>query len=145
MRASADQPALRELTCFGRFRGAALQAQLHSMGVDACGTRLLDGLAARHVRTAVVKDPAIARLHPSSWPRPYADIDVLVDPSNFDNAMALALGLGTSTPIVPSPNGHGSTGCAGKGSTCTRRKGGTSISTTTSPRGPSGLTCRQPW
>src|SRR5664280_2509537 len=76
------------------FRRIAFDSALREMAVDARGAEVLAGLGARHIPVAVAKGPAIARFYPDGWPRPYADLDLLVATSDFDNAISCAESLG---------------------------------------------------
>jgi hypothetical protein len=96
--ALTEFPAHREQPYFLDFHEVARASQMQSMGVDAAGAHLLGDLATAGVRAAVVKGPAMAALHPRGWPRPYADIDIVVLPDQFDKAVAAGKAAGFVYP-----------------------------------------------
>jgi hypothetical protein len=86
----AAYPEHVEQTYFRLFQGHALQTQMHSMAVDGAGASLLATVFERQVPATVIKGPAVARFYPEGWPRPYADLDVVVQREDFDTVVALA-------------------------------------------------------
>jgi hypothetical protein len=87
-RSTSEQPYLRA------FRRLDLLAQMRTMAADAGGRRVFAELNSAGIPTAIVKGPSMARFHPDGWPRPYADIDVLVSTRNYLQAIALAESVG---------------------------------------------------
>ncbi len=73
-----------------RFHHASMTSEMLAMAAEVSGSKVLVNLCRRNLAVAVIKGPAMARLHPEGWPRPYADIDVLVPPSSFRLAIAEA-------------------------------------------------------
>ena len=96
--ALTEFPAHREQPYFSTFKEVTRASQMQSMGVDAAGAHLLEDLATAGVRAAVVKGPAMAALHPEGWPRPYADIDIVVAPDEFDSAVVAGKAAGFLYP-----------------------------------------------
>lgn len=74
--------------------------QIRTLAADALLDRLFDILTDAGIPFVVVKGPAVARLHPDGWPRPYADIDILVDPRMFSRALSRLLESGFEYPIT---------------------------------------------
>ncbi len=87
----------------GGFRRTAFEAEMRSMAADVAGVKVLAELAAAGIPVAVVKGPAVARHHPKGWPRPYADIDLVVSRGQFGAAIACSerLGFAYSERAVP--------------------------------------------
>jgi Uncharacterised nucleotidyltransferase len=87
----------------GGFRRTAFEAEMRSMAADVAGAKVLAELADAGIPVAVVKGPAVARRHPKGWPRPYADIDVVVSRREFEAAIACSerLGFAYSERAVP--------------------------------------------
>jgi hypothetical protein len=77
-----------------QFRSIAFSAEMRSMAADVNGVGVLAGLRDRGLACALVKGPSMARRHPPGWPRPYADLDVLVSPDDYGEAVACAEGMG---------------------------------------------------
>ena len=75
-------------------RRFALAAEMRSVAADVAGSKVLAQLEAQGIPVAVVKGPAVARLHPEGWPRPYADIDVVVPRARYLDAISCAENLG---------------------------------------------------
>ncbi|MGP8062764.1 MAG: nucleotidyltransferase family protein [Acidimicrobiales bacterium] len=69
------------------FHDATMMSQFRSMAVDVEGAILLSAFARAGIPYVVIKGPAIARLHPAGWPRPYSDIDIVVPRRNFIDAI----------------------------------------------------------
>jgi hypothetical protein len=61
----------------------AMLQQVRSLAADALLEWLVDVFGATGTRFVVIKGPAVARLYPGDWPRPYNDIDLLVEPRQF--------------------------------------------------------------
>jgi Uncharacterised nucleotidyltransferase len=78
------------------FRRVALASEMRSMAADAAGSKVMAELARRQIPAAVVKGPAMARLHPDGWPRPYADMDVAVSRADYLDAIGCSQELGFS-------------------------------------------------
>lgn len=78
------------------FREVAMKAEMRAMAVDVSGAKVVMALAESGVPAAIVKGPAMARLYPQHWPRPYADLDLVVTKDRFLDAIACAQGLGFS-------------------------------------------------
>jgi hypothetical protein len=102
-RALGDCPEHRDTDYFKLFHWLTLNAEVSSMAADAAGAKVLADLEARGIPAAVVKGPAAARLHPHGWPRPYADIDVLIARADYARAIECAheAGFSYSDRAVP--------------------------------------------
>jgi Uncharacterised nucleotidyltransferase len=85
------------------FRRVALSSEMRAMAADAAGSVVMAELALRKIPAAVVKGPAVARLYPEGWPRPYADIDVVVSRADYLDAIGCSqeLGFAYSDRAVP--------------------------------------------
>ena len=96
-------PAHRDRPYFGMFRSVTLTTQMKAMAAETAAAPALSALAATGVRTAVVKGPAMAALHPSGWPRTYGDIDLIVTPDDFPRTIRCIedLGFTTSERAIP--------------------------------------------
>lgn len=90
-------PAHRGQPYFDMFRSTALTTQMKAMAADTTAAPALIALAATGVRSAVVKGPAMAALHPRGWPRTYGDIDLIVTPDTFSRTIRCVEGLGFAT------------------------------------------------
>jgi hypothetical protein len=102
-RALAGLPGYADEPGYKLFKGKAFQAQLQSMAVDGAGASLLASLAEHHILATVIKGPAAARFYPEGWPRPYADLDIVVRRSDFNSVVSLAKqqGFANSKRAVP--------------------------------------------
>lgn len=69
----------------------AIAQEARSLAAEALTGRLVELLVDAHIGFVIVKGPAVARFYPSGWSRPYNDIDLLIEPRQFDRAMALFL------------------------------------------------------
>lgn len=74
-----------------RLASAVLLQEMRSLAADALLDRLCDLFDEAAIPFVVIKGPAVARLHPNGWARPYNDIDLLVEPHQFRPAMDLLL------------------------------------------------------
>lgn len=92
------EPSVRE-----QLVKATTVQQLRSLAAEAILDLVSDLLGQASVQFVVVKGPAVARLHPQGWPRPYNDIDLLVEPSQFGPALALLLQHGFIYPPASLP------------------------------------------
>lgn len=81
----------------------AMAQQVRTLAADELLGSLCDTLNEASIRFVVVKGPAVARLHPHGWPRPYADIDILVEPRAFGSAMSCLLDRGFTYPATSRP------------------------------------------
>jgi hypothetical protein len=101
--ALGEIPAHRGQPYFAMFRRSTLNTQMKAMAADTTAAPALEALAAAGVRTAVVKGPAMAALHPQGWPRTYSDIDLIVTPDDFPRAIRCVedLGFATSERAIP--------------------------------------------
>lgn len=81
----------------------AMVQELRSLASDATLERISGILAPAGICFVVIKGPAVARLHPEGWPRPYADIDLLVEPRRFPEAMTLIQERGYTYPSTSHP------------------------------------------
>jgi hypothetical protein len=80
---------------------------MHTLAAATFGEDILLALEAAQIRYAVVKGPAVARLYPEGWPRSYSDIDVVVDPSDFSNALGVAAERQWTPAVATLPQWHG--------------------------------------
>ncbi len=108
---------------------------MRSMAVDAAGAALLGTLAERQVAVVVIKGPAVARFYPEGWPRPYADLDIVVEQGDFDRVVTLAKDQGYFNSEQPYHNGNGSTRCVARVRISIRTVVETSMCTTIWHRG----------
>jgi hypothetical protein len=81
----------REQPLAGAFYNVTMNSHLRSMAADNMGALLIAEIEKAGIPVAVIKGPALARLHPNGWPRSYSDIDVLVPMRQFDRAVACIL------------------------------------------------------
>jgi hypothetical protein len=79
---------------FASFRRVAFESEMRAMAADAAGSDVLAALEAEGVPVVVVKGPAAALFHPEGWPRPYADIDVLIPNERYLDGVAVAMRAG---------------------------------------------------
>ncbi|MGH8996996.1 MAG: nucleotidyltransferase family protein, partial [Acidimicrobiales bacterium] len=77
--------------------------QARSLAAEAVVTRVADLLADAHIEFVIVKGPAVSRLHPAGWARTYNDIDLLVEPRRFGQALELLLESGYDYPATSLP------------------------------------------
>jgi hypothetical protein len=75
----------------------AFQADIRAMTIDVTGSKVLEALAKQGIRAAVVKGPAASDFHPIGWPRPYADLDIIITARDFAASIACAQRLGFSS------------------------------------------------
>jgi hypothetical protein len=102
-RAFKDRPEHFDSPSGLRFRRIAFDAELREMAVDVRGAEVVAALGAADIPVAIAKGPAIAEFHPDGWPRPYADLDLLVAMSDFSSAVACAEALGFVRPQASVP------------------------------------------
>jgi hypothetical protein len=103
VKALASHPDYLE-TPFGRqLLSLAFSAEMRSMAADIGGVGVLTALTEQRIAFSLVKGPSMALLHPRGWPRPYADLDILVAPDAYGSAVACAedLGFTQSERAVP--------------------------------------------
>jgi hypothetical protein len=74
-----------------RLASVAMLQEMRSLSADALLEHLCDLFGEASLPFVVIKGPAVARFHPQGWPRPYSDIDILVEPRHFREAMKLLL------------------------------------------------------
>ena len=86
-----------------RFARVAMVQELRSLAAESTLERITGILAPAGICFVVIKGPAVARLHPEGWPRPYADIDLLVEPQRFPEAMMLIQEQGYTYPSTSQP------------------------------------------
>jgi hypothetical protein len=85
------------------FFSNSMARQMHSLAADAIVGNLVTILAESGVQPVLIKGPAVARLHPPDWPRPYSDIDLLVRPDQFERAMGRLVQEGYDYPETSRP------------------------------------------
>jgi hypothetical protein len=85
------------------FFANSMSRQMHSLAADAIVGNLVEILGESGVAPVVIKGPAVARLHPPEWPRPYSDIDLLVRPDQFEGAMKRLIQEGYAYPETSRP------------------------------------------
>jgi hypothetical protein len=96
VRALVGRADHQEASYLKAFRRVAIAAEMRSMAADTAGSLVMAELALRKIPAAVVKGPAVARLYPKGWPRPYADIDVVVSRADYLDAIGCSQELGFS-------------------------------------------------
>jgi hypothetical protein len=87
-------------------RSGAAAAQranaIQTLAIDAASAEVVAAFAASGLRSVLLKGPAMARwLYDDPTERAYGDIDLLVDPSTFDQAEAVLRDVGFSRQIYP--------------------------------------------
>lgn len=103
LRALTEDGDHQDSSYLSTFRAVALDAEVRSMAAAVAGTKVLAGLADGGIPAAVVKGPAVARFHPPHWPRPYADIDLVIPRPHFVDAISCAESLGFSSSERATP------------------------------------------
>ena len=88
------------------FHQVTVTSQLRSMAVDIKGAALLSRFDEVGLPAAVIKGPAVARLHPSGWPRTYSDIDLVVSKQSFSRAVACSITEGFAYSERTAPPWH---------------------------------------
>jgi len=81
----------------------AMSRQMQTLAADAIVGRVQQFLAASDVEPVIIKGPAVARFHPSNWPRPYSDIDLLVRPDQFEESLNRLVEAGFAYPETSIP------------------------------------------
>lgn len=74
--------------------GAHMRAAARAMAIESTAASALEVLASRSIPFVVSKGPGIALSYPQPALRPYGDIDVLVPPDRFSEAMSSLGSLG---------------------------------------------------
>lgn len=74
-----------------RLARVAMLQEIRSLSADALLEHLCDLFGTIGLSFVVIKGPAVARFHPRGWPRPYSDIDIMVEPRDFRGAMDILL------------------------------------------------------
>jgi len=87
----------------GPFFANSMSRQMQSLAADAIVGNLVTVLQESGVTPVLIKGPAVARLHPPDWPRPYSDIDLLVRPDQFERAMSRLVKEGYDYPETSRP------------------------------------------
>jgi hypothetical protein len=87
-------------------RSGARQDAVRSISADGTSVPALRSLGARGIPFLIVKGPATARFHPDPGKRSYADLDLLVAPARFEEAIEALVELGyvrkrDSEPLWP--------------------------------------------
>lgn len=86
-----------------RLSSATMAQQVRSLAADALVDRLSELFRSSDVQFVIIKGPAVARLHPQGWPRPYSDLDLLVEPRHFRFALRALLTHGFAYPNTSLP------------------------------------------
>jgi Uncharacterised nucleotidyltransferase len=93
LRGLESDPAWRDEPASHWIYNTAMNGQLRTLRVDFAGAKLLRALSELDIPLAVVKGPTMAALHPTGWPRSYSDIDIVIPPRHFGDAIKAASDL----------------------------------------------------
>lgn len=81
----------------------ALAQHARTLAAEVVVPSLVEQLIDADIPFVIIKGPAVARLYPAGWARTFNDIDVLVQPRQFERAMALLLRRGYVYPSTSLP------------------------------------------